>query len=61
MYVVQERCFIGSRSNNQIEQENERRGLKREGLEREVLQREGVTVGSGSGYGRPISDRFGLI
>ncbi len=61
MYVVQERCFVGSRSNNQIEQENERAGIEREGLEREVMQREGVKVGSGSGYGRPINDGFGLI
>ncbi len=48
MYVVHERCIIGSRSNNQIEEENERARSEREGLEREVLQREGVIVGSGS-------------
>ncbi len=35
--------------------------MKREGLEPDVLQREGVKVGSGSGYGRPINDGFGLI
>jgi hypothetical protein len=28
-----ERCFIGSRSNNQTDQVDEREGLEREGLE----------------------------
>jgi len=34
MYVVcmQERCFIGSRSNNQTEQENERAGIAEGGF-----------------------------
>ncbi len=40
--VVQERCFIGWRSNNQSNQENEREGLELEGLLGEGFEREGV-------------------
>jgi hypothetical protein len=32
MYDVQERCSIGSRSNNQIEQENEKAGIEEGGI-----------------------------
>ncbi len=35
--VIKERCFIGSRSNNQTDQE-----YKREGLDMEELEREGL-------------------
>ncbi len=46
VFVVKERCFFRSRSNNQPDQENEKGKFKREGrggvLERDSLEREGV-------------------
>jgi hypothetical protein len=37
--VTRERCFVGSSSNNQTDQEDERVGLEVEGFERENLKR----------------------
>jgi hypothetical protein len=37
--VTKERFFIGSRSNNPTDQEDDREGLEIEGLEGEVLER----------------------
>jgi hypothetical protein len=44
-YVVQERCFIGTRSKNQIEQENERAVIEEGGIRAGGIAEGGCDLG----------------